>query len=477
MLLSRVPSFLAQADADALLGDPALHGRIVQAVNRANAHKRRTRRLPDVLMMYVVLGLSLYRRLPIPEVLKELLNGLRWVMAVVCLLRFPPAESSLSEARYRLGYGPLKSLFEASVAIVSSPPTFHGMRVSAIDGVRFIVADTPHNEAAFGRPKSARGKSAYPVVLVVAMVDVYSHQVVAISILPHNGSERMPVLDLIEDLDKDDLVLMDRGFPSANLLWQLAPKINFLARISSTWKPEIVSRSGTGDYLVRVAVKIPIAKLKVGPAPSSRKGRKPSCDTVFMTLRMLVYKCDGKRTIRLLTNLLDPSITALELAKLYHERWEIELTFDEIKNHFSVGFHGSPDLCVRSKDPVGVRQELYGLFAMFNHTRHIIAEAAASYGLKPLDISFVKALNAIRRVLPLLIATTAQERENMIEDLYREIVVDCRGRDRRPRHYARKIKVKMSDFKCKKPGDGQTVVDFVAQTQMVDPAPGLAEAA
>ena len=117
---------------------------------------------------------------------------------------------------------------------------------------------------------------------------------------------------------------------------------------------------------------------------------------------------------------------------------------------------------------------------MFNHTRDILAAAAASYGLQPLDISFVKALNAIRRLLPLLVAASVvspEEHDRVIQDLYREIALDCRSRQRRARQYARKVKVKMSDFKCKKPRDGQTIVDFSAQTELVDPAPGLANAA
>lgn len=280
--------------------------------------------------------------------------------------------------------------------------------------------------------------------------------------------------NLSQGLDKSDLTLIDRGFPSANLLWELDKTTNFLVRIGSKWKPTVIERLGVGDYLVAIEVKIPVGQPKPRSGSSVRKGRKPKYEKVQLLLRMLVYSCDNKRTIRLLTNMMDPNITALEIAKLYHERWEIELTIDEIKNHFSVCFHGSPDLCVRSKDPVGVRQELYAMFAMFNHTRNTIAEAARQYKLKPLDISFTKALNAIRRILPMLIILPRQERRVALNELYREIATDCRLRGRRARHYPRKVKIKMSDFQCKKSSDHQTIIDFVEQTHMVDPAPELA---
>ncbi len=107
------------------------------------------------------------------------------------------------------------------------------------------------------------------------------------------------------------------------------------------------------------------------------------------------------------------------------------------------------------------------MFTIYNLVRDIISTAAVAHGLRPLDISFTDSLNAIRRVMPLLQVATPTFRLQLMDELYREIASDCRLRPRRARQYPRVVKVKMSDFKCKKPSHRQTKVDHAAKTRMV----------
>lgn len=457
-LLDSVPQFLLSVgqseDGQAILGDPSLHKSIVEAIEATGKREKRRRRFPAALVIYLVLGLSLYRRLSIPNVLTSLLYGLR---EIVPGLPFRPgSEASACEARYALGEAPLRTLFEARAAVICPPPTFHGLRVWAIDGVRFVVADTEENEAAFGRPKSGRGNTAYPVMLVVALVDTYGHRVKGIEPDRSDGSERKAVGTLIENLDSGDVVLLDRGFPSGDLFGLfLERNVHVVCRISSAWKPRIVKTLGPGDYLVRVARKV--------PAPPKKSGAKPRNRTVYLPLRMIEYRVDGKPT-RLLTDLMEPTIPAFDLATLYHERWDAELVYDELKNHFAAGLHGSPDLCFRSKRPEGVRQELYGMFVAYNFVREVIASAAEGHGLHPLDISFVDAFNAILLAIPHLVAATPERQTWLMQRMRHDIARHCRlRRRRRPRQYPRKVKIKMSDFGCKGPGDVQRKIDYRAE--------------
>lgn len=473
MVLQDVPSVLSRVsdlDKVRLLGDGQLHGDVDRAVVAAGRREKRKRRLSSVVTMHLVLALSLYRSLAIPNVFAVLLDALRDL--IPGLPYRPASDGSICDARYRLGHLPLKLLFEARAAVMATPPTFHGLRVWAIDGVRFLIPDTPENEKEFGRPKPGRGHTAYPVALVVALVDVFQHLLRAVDIGPHDRAESAAVPDLVAHLGQQDLVLMDRYFPSARLFalfMQL--RVNFLCRISSNWKPRIVRQLDDGGYLV----KIPVPRPQFPEGWVSGTGPRKF---VWLFLRMIVYTCSGTETIRCLTNLVLPDIPSLELARLYHERWEGECTYDELKNHFAAGLHGSADLHIRSKYPEGVRQEFYAMFTTYNFVRETIAAAATAHGLNPLDISFTDALCAIKLAIPRLAAATSEsERRRILARLYRTIANDCRlRRRRRPRRYPRKVKIKMSSYHCKGPNDRQEIVDLVAQTKLLEPAPEQAKA-
>jgi IS4 transposase len=93
-----------------------------------------------------------------------------------------------------------------------------------------------------------------------------------------------------------------------------------------------------------------------------------------------------------LTTLLDPAAApAPELAALYHERWEIESAFDELKAHLR-----GRGIVLRSKTPELVRQEFYGLLLAHYTLRGIMHEAALHADLDPDDLSFVHPLPPVR---------------------------------------------------------------------------------
>jgi IS4 transposase len=101
----------------------------------------------------------------------------------------------------------------------------------------------------------------------------------------------------------------------------------------------------------------------------------------------------GEPIYRLITNVLDPKAApALELAALYHERWEIETAFDELKVHLR-----GRDVVLRSKTPDLVRQELYGLLLAHFAVRGLMYEAAQSANIDTDDLSFVHALRIVKR--------------------------------------------------------------------------------
>ncbi len=120
---------------------------------------------------------------------------------------------------------------------------------------------------------------------------------------------------------------------------------------------------------------------------------------------------------RLVTTLLNPeAFPALELARAYHERWEIELVIDEVDTHQRLA--GRP---LRSLKPVGVIQELYGLLIAHFIIRFLMHAAAQRTGLDPDQLSFVHALELVRDTLAEFQKTAVDQLGQLYDRLLHDI--------------------------------------------------------
>ena len=149
---------------------------------------------------------------------------------------------------------------------------------------------------------------------------------------------------------------------------------------------------------------------------------------------------------RLVTNILNPEAApALELAALYHERWEIESVFDEFKTHMR-----STSTVLRSKTPELVQQELWGLLLAHYAVRQLMERAAWQQGLDP-DRSFVHALRVIKRKMPQAAALPPERlpawRNALLDEIAQGRCVSSRGRLN-----PRGVKRKMSNYAVRRRG-------------------------
>src|ERR1700686_118127 len=138
----------------------------------------RQRDLPAHVVVYYVIVLALYMQSSYREVLRCLLEGIRWLLE-------PSAEisvagnSGISQARTRLGWEPLRQLHDEVVRPIAVQTTrgawYRGWRLVSIDGSTFDVANDPANDEAFGRPGSSRGSSAFPQIRFVSLVENGTH--------------------------------------------------------------------------------------------------------------------------------------------------------------------------------------------------------------------------------------------------------------------------------------------------------------
>jgi len=345
----------------------------------------RERLLPAHVTVYYVICLCLFMQASCQEVLRCLLEGLQWLGAD--MRKVPVAgDSGISQARRRIGAEPLQKLHDMSVKPIAQRTTrgawYRKWRRVSLDGSTQDVADTRANAEAFGRPPASRGNSAFPQLRLVSLVENGTHVLFGTKYGPYRTSEATLAREAISSLGKDMLCLADRGFFSYDL-WKLctATEADLLWRVKRNLRLPVLKRLADGSYLS-----------KVYPNEKARRH-----DTGGVLVRAIEYKLKGipgtEPLYRLITTILDPAAApATELAALYHDRWEIETAFDELKTHLR-----GRQIVLRSKTPELVKQEFIGLMLAHFAIRGLMHEAALQAKEDPDNLSYVHAVHVVRR--------------------------------------------------------------------------------
>jgi hypothetical protein len=164
-------------------------------------------------------------------------------------------------------------------------------------------------------------------------------------------------------------------------------------------------------------------------------------------LRAVRYQRRGFRPSTLLTSLIDAErYPADEIIALYHERWEIEMAYDEVKTHLL-----AREECIRSRTPAGIRQELWGIALTYNLIRLEIERIADDVGVAPTRISFINALDLIRDEWIWCANSTPGAIPKQLDELARRIKLLVLPERRPERVFPRAVKIKMSPYNRKRP--------------------------
>ena len=357
----------------------------------------RQRNLPAHVVVYYVIALALYMNSSCREVLRCLLEGVKWLGGSDTSINVT-GRAGISQARERLGQEPLNRLHDRIVAPIASAQNEHKTKgawykfwhLVSIDGSTLDVADTNENAHYFGRPKSSRGQSAFPQLRLVSLVENGTHVLFGTRMGPcRDCSEQALAKEVIGNLGKGMLCLGDRNFFGYEM-WNKARATgaDLLWRVKTNLILPCIKRYDDGSYLSKIY--------------PSEKHRRGDCDGVLV--RVVEYKLkgvsDSESFYRLLTTILDPQqAPAVELAALYHDRWEIESAFDELKTHLR-----GAKIVLRSKRPDLVCQEFWGFMLAHFAVRGLMHEAAIKEDIDPDELSFVHTVRVVRRKLPLLVA-------------------------------------------------------------------------
>ncbi|MFE2680112.1 IS4 family transposase [Streptomyces hygroscopicus] len=346
-----------------------------EVLAQTGAVQRRVRLVPARVTVYLLLAGALFTGLGYRQIFDRLCAGL----AGLALIR--PSGSALRQARQRLGPAPMKALFDlvrGPVATTAAAGWWRGLRLVAVDGTLLSVPDSPANLAVFTRQRLGNGISGYPQLRLAALVACGTRSVVGAVFGPAATGELEYARRLAVDLRAGMLLLGDRNFAAAALLnhWA-ATGADLLVRCKSGRSLPAVARCRDGSTLARLgALTVRVIDAEVG----------------IVTSR-------GTRTghYRLLTTLTNPSThPAGELVRLYHERWEIETAYAELKSTILGG------RVLRARTPAGIEQEVWALLVAYQALRTAMTDATDSVpGTDPDRAGFTTALAAARDQLVL----------------------------------------------------------------------------
>jgi hypothetical protein len=352
-------------------------------------NSKRVRSFPAVAGVYFCVALSLYPESAYEEVFATICQGLAWAARSAKPVRV--SSVSISVARAKIGAEPLQELMRRCCVPMADerfhPEAFYrGLRLVAIDGSHFELPDEVDNVAYFGRPGSRTGVAGYPQAQCAVLVECVTHGILAANLGPYAAGEWTVCKPLLDALKPDMLCMADRGFNGFEH-WRQARQsgAQLLWRCGSNRLLPRVQELHDGSYLST------IMPTGVGRAQAKEQA---------IVVRVIEYTMpglpDAQPSYRLLTSMLDPhEAPALELAALYHERWQVEEVFDELKTHLLRSRR-----VLRSKRPELVRQEFFGWVLAHYAVRWLLHEGATRHRMPHDKLSFAGHIQLLRREQP-----------------------------------------------------------------------------
>ncbi len=416
--------------------DPAWIEEALLATGTATVRRRR---LPAEQVVWLVIGMALMRNQSIDRVV-ALLD-----LALPSKKGDSTAKSAITQARQRLGEEPMAYLFVATAERWAHASArrreWRGLALYGVDGTTNRVPDSPENWEAFGGQcgNGSRAGSAYPMVRIVALMALRSHLIASWQFADYATGEATLFHELWQELPNDSLTIADRNFLVAHDLCAIESSgrnRHWLTRAKKKTNLRRLEKLGPNDHLAEIVLS------------AQTRRRSPNVPSVWK-VRAIRYQLKGFPPSLLLTSLLDPvEYPAAELIAMYHERWELEIGYDEIKTHLL-----EREEAIRSKTPTGVRQELWGIGLAYNLVRLEMERAADDAGVAPSRISFVNSLALIRNAW--LVWSTPPLAPGRIPegllDLRRHLKLLLLPERRPDRRYPRAVKIKMSAYNRKPP--------------------------
>lgn len=394
-----------------------------EALAETGRTQQRVRDLPSRVVVYLLLAGALFPGLGWPQVWRRLTAGLEGLKTAA------PTNGALAQARKRVGAEPLRWLFDLlrgpAAGINTMGAWWRGLLVCAIDGTLMAVPDSPANQAEFIKHRCNNGGAGYPSLRLLVLVSCGTRTVLDAVFGPTTRGETTYAPRLFRSLHAGMIVLLDRNFAVQALIEAITRTgAHVLVRVKEHRRLPILDRFGDGSYLSRLGA-VPV--------------RVIDCEITVSTAQ-------GRRTglYRLVTTLTDPhAYPVAELVRLYHERWEVETSYSEIKSTILGG------RVLRARTPAGLTQEIFALLVTYQILRLAMADATGTRpGTDPDRASFSIALNTARDLLVQAAGIFINTVVDLAGTIGRRILADLML-DRRIRTRPRVVKRAISKYNAK----------------------------
>jgi hypothetical protein len=422
---------------------------MVDAVlTETGAVQRRVRDLPSRVVVYLLLAGCLFAELGYRQVWQRLIAGLDGLPVA------DPSEAALTKARRRVGPAPLRALFDllcGPAATPAGPVRWRGLLVCAIDGTTLSVADSAANLTRFSKQRGGRtGGSSYPMLRLVTIMACGTRSVIDAVFGPITSGETTYAAGLLARLRPGMLLLADRNFAAGHLLKTVTGR-----------EAHLLVRAKTGRGGPRLPM---LHRLRDGSYRSVFAGQPVR--VIDAEIRVATTAGQTTGVYRLITTLLDPdAYPGTAVLRLYHERWEIETAYLEIKSSILGG------RVLRARTPAGIDQEIHALLVTYQILRTAITDATNSDpGLDPDRASFTIALHAARDQVVQAAGVIADTVIDLIGTIGR-LVLDNLLPDRRLRVNARTVKRAISKYNARGPNiDRRTYQATISLNVLAGPA-------
>jgi Insertion element 4 transposase N-terminal/Transposase DDE domain len=404
----------------------------------------RLRDLPSRVVVYLLLAACLFPEVGYSGVWRKLTTALDGLPTAT------PTDSGLSAARHRVAVAPLRWLFDLlrgpAATSRRSGIRWRGLLVCAIDGTTLTVPDNPRMLTRFTKQRGNHGGTGYPQIRLVALLACGTRTVIDAVFGPTTIGETTYTPRLLASLHAGMILLGDRNFGAQDLLTEIAAtKADLLIRMKSGRKIPVLSRYRDGSYL-----------------------------SILGGLRVRIIECEititttaGRRTgvYRLVTTLLDPHrYPAAELIQLYHQRWEIETAYLELKSSILGG------RVLRARTPTGIEQEIYALLITYQLLRTAIADATSTRpDIDPDRASFTIAYQTARDQLLQAANVIADTTIDLVGTIGRHVLAALLP-DRRLRVCPRIVKRAISKYQARGPNIDRTNYKATTSIDILTPA-------
>ena len=388
------------------------------ALGETGRVQRRIRDLPSRVVVYLLLAGALFAECGYRRVWAKLVAGLDGLPVAA------PSAAGLAAARRRVGAAPLRALFDLvrgpAAGLATAGVWWHHRLLLAVDGTTLGCPDSEANLAVYRKGGGSHGGTGYPLVRLAALVACGTRALLAAVFGPTSVDERDYARRLLGELHPGMLLLADRNFGDRPMITAVAGAgADLLIRIKAGRRLPVCARCGDGSFISRIgAVEVRVIRCQITVATTAGRRRED---------------------YQLVTTVRDADVPAAELVALYHQRWEIETAYLELKSSILGG------RVLRARTPAGLEQEIYALLVAYQALRIAICDATIGTDLDPDRGSFTVALHAARDQVIKAAGVIADTAIDLVGAIGRQ-VLDQLLPDRRCRTSPRVVKRAISKF-------------------------------